>query len=232
MVLLITSVISGLFTALAIYVYYHEKHFRTVFIVARAILLSLGIAFYIVVLYMQYSAVKLLKQFVDSHSEVGSNKKIAWLHFIMTLLFFWSTAFYKACSLTIFLKELASGSVFDLSHNSPWELAAKLNKSLSSLFAFMILLYMFWRYTLQTDVELEEENQRKSSRHGVQQRQSQSLLRKKSCDSLVASKISTGGAEKKSWSESDPSNTMRSHCTNASIMADSNDNPDPKDNRI
>lgn len=148
MVLLITSVLSGLFTALTIYVYYYDNDFKLVFVIMRAILLSLGIAFYIVVLYMQYSAVKLLKRFVDCHSEDGSNKKIAWLHFIMTLLFFWSTAFYKACTLTIFSKELAVNSVFDMSHNSPWELAAKLNKSVSSLFAFMILLYMFWRYTL------------------------------------------------------------------------------------
>ena len=52
MVLLIASVLGGLFSALTIYVYYYDNDFKLVFVIMRAILLSLGIAFYIVVLYM------------------------------------------------------------------------------------------------------------------------------------------------------------------------------------
>ena len=104
-------------------------------------------AFYCFTLYLLWSSVQLLRRFIKSHSEQGSNEKTACLHIVMILSLFTSSII---CNILLLIahgksygKKDTSLADFDLVY------LAKFIKNLGQFVSIQILLFMFWGYAFE-----------------------------------------------------------------------------------
>ena len=83
---------------------------------------------------------------VDRNSKEGSDRTIGLLHMLMIIAFIWARVFNNLVEMLIL--NLNRDKVYAYKYHSKYEMAAHFNSIVSEFIAFMILLFMFWRYTL------------------------------------------------------------------------------------
>ena len=159
----IFCILSGILFCLNQYWILVKKQSVLYFAMARAGLDIMGSIYFVIILCMLYSAVSLLRRLVNDNSEEGSDNTVAVLHFLLVIAFIQASLFESIVRIVFFvISTLQNGKSisFEFNYGNFWAMVENLNKTISYFISFMILLFMFWRYTLLQDVlkqdDLEE----------------------------------------------------------------------------
>ena len=101
------------------------------FIIARVIMDISDFICFAIILCMLCSAVNLLRRLLDDNSEEGSDKTIAVLHFLLIIIFIFSSFFENIVQIGFLIKSVSSKGqripyLFD--YKNYWFMLANLNK--------------------------------------------------------------------------------------------------------